>query len=105
MSLSFEIYKGYVVFTNINDFTVSWTSYENYDSTVSAVAIHMVYILFYFLSRGYLGPGGLANDSDSGNASLCTGGAAAFIDHKVFGIDHIYQSPTCKVSAAQETPT
>jgi hypothetical protein len=28
----------------------------------------------------------------------CTGGAAAYIDRKIFGVNHIYGSPTCKVS-------
>ncbi|KAK3583018.1 hypothetical protein CHS0354_005660 [Potamilus streckersoni] len=45
--------------------------------------------------RGYLGPGGLANFG--GNAN-CTGGAASYIDRQVFGVNHIFQSPTCKVS-------
>ncbi|XP_060579971.1 heparan-alpha-glucosaminide N-acetyltransferase-like isoform X5 [Ruditapes philippinarum] len=46
--------------------------------------------------RGYLGPGGLANDGDGKNVSLCTGGAASYIDRTIFGEGRIYQSPTCK---------
>lgn len=44
---------------------------------------------------GYLGPGGLANDGD-GNVSLCTGGAAGYVDRSVFGDKLVYHSPTCK---------
>ncbi|KAL3877245.1 hypothetical protein ACJMK2_034978 [Sinanodonta woodiana] len=43
--------------------------------------------------KGYLGPGGLANFGENAN---CTGGAASYIDRQVFGVNHIYQSPTCK---------
>ncbi|XP_052783021.1 heparan-alpha-glucosaminide N-acetyltransferase-like [Mya arenaria] len=46
--------------------------------------------------KGYLGPGGWANDAGGHNVSNCTGGAAMYIDHKVFGTAHIYQHPTCK---------
>ncbi|XP_045214219.2 heparan-alpha-glucosaminide N-acetyltransferase-like isoform X7 [Mercenaria mercenaria] len=46
--------------------------------------------------KGYLGPGGLANDSDGKNVSLCTGGAASYIDRTIFGKGRIYQTPTCK---------
>ena len=45
--------------------------------------------------RGYLGPGGL---EDGGKHMNCTGGAASYIDRKIFGAAHIYQTPTCKVS-------
>jgi len=41
---------------------------------------------------GYLGPGGLLGDY--GKYPNCTGGAALYIDLKLFGVDHIYQSPT-----------
>ena len=47
------------------------------------------------ISRGYLGPGGLADNSSHPS---CTGGAAGYIDHQVFGENHIYGHPTCKVS-------
>lgn len=42
--------------------------------------------------KGYLGPGGL---QDSGKHENCTGGAAGYIDRKIFG-DHMYTRPTCK---------
>lgn len=48
----------------------------------------------YVNFRGYLGPGGLHEDKKYEN---CTGGAAGYIDREVFGNDHIYNSPTCKV--------
>eukprot|EP00656_Telonema_subtile_P008482 TRINITY_DN13955_c0_g1_i1.p1 TRINITY_DN13955_c0_g1~~TRINITY_DN13955_c0_g1_i1.p1 ORF type:complete len:460 (+),score=103.03 TRINITY_DN13955_c0_g1_i1:438-1817(+) len=41
---------------------------------------------------GYLGPGGLG---EYGEHRGCTGGASTYIDHKVFGRDHVYQTPTC----------
>lgn len=54
------------------------------------------YVSYLFSShRGYIGPGG---DDSHGLYANCTGGAAGYIDRKVFGDSHIYQSPTCKVS-------
>ena len=44
-------------------------------------------------SRGYIGPGGLANFNTT---PTCTGGAARVIDVAIFGEPHIYQHPTCK---------
>lgn len=41
--------------------------------------------------KGYLGPGGL---HDEGKYLNCTGGAAGYIDRKVFG-SHMYTNPTC----------
>ena len=51
------------------------------------------YKLYFF--RGYLGPGGL---SENGIHDGCTGGAAAYIDKKIFSLNHIYNYPTCTVS-------
>lgn len=42
---------------------------------------------------GYIGPGGLA---DNGTNFNCTGGAAGYIDRKVFGNIHLFDNPTCK---------
>ncbi|XP_070185611.1 heparan-alpha-glucosaminide N-acetyltransferase-like isoform X2 [Littorina saxatilis] len=42
---------------------------------------------------GYLGAGG---DAAHGQHRNCTGGAAGYIDRKVFGDSHIYNNPTCK---------
>lgn len=42
---------------------------------------------------GYLGPGGLHDNSLHYN---CTGGAAGFIDRFIFNNSHIYQRPTCQ---------
>jgi len=42
---------------------------------------------------GYIGPGGLADDGKHWN---CTGGAAGYVDYKIFGPHHIYDSPTCR---------
>lgn len=51
---------------------------------------------------GYLGPGGLAKDgpkyedgSPKYNVSLCTGGAAGYIDRVILGEKLVYQHPTC----------
>ncbi|KAL4241097.1 hypothetical protein ACF0H5_001875 [Mactra antiquata] len=47
--------------------------------------------------KGYLGPGGLANDGGhQQNVSQCTGGVASYIDRKFFGTNRIYQHPSCK---------
>lgn len=43
--------------------------------------------------KGYLGPGGLADEGKHWN---CTGGAAGYVDFKIFGPRHIYDSPTCR---------
>uniref|UniRef100_A0A7M5X958 Heparan-alpha-glucosaminide N-acetyltransferase catalytic domain-containing protein n=1 Tax=Clytia hemisphaerica TaxID=252671 RepID=A0A7M5X958_9CNID len=59
----------------------------------------VVYLCLTFLlpvpgcKTGYLGPGGL---SDNGTHTGCTGGAAAYIDRKIFGLNHMYNSPTCR---------
>ncbi|TMW61076.1 hypothetical protein Poli38472_014537 [Pythium oligandrum] len=42
---------------------------------------------------GYLGPGG---DSDGGRHRNCTGGAHLYVDQVIFGIRHLYQTPTCQ---------
>ena len=41
--------------------------------------------------HGYLGPGGLHDNSKHWN---CTGGAAGWIDQRFFGLNHIYNEPT-----------
>lgn len=62
------------------------------------LALAGVWLLVTFLlpvpgcGRGYLGPGGLANE---GSKRACTGGAAAYIDRQLFGAAHISQAPTC----------
>lgn len=43
--------------------------------------------------KGYLGPGGCYNHSSHSN---CTGGAAGYIDRQVFGLNHLYTTPTFK---------
>ena len=46
--------------------------------------------------RGYLGPGGLSEDSKYFN---CTGGAARLVDETILGVGHMYQNPTAKVNS------
>lgn len=48
---------------------------------------------------GYLGPGGA-----TGNVN-CTGGAAGYIDTKVFTLRHIYDQPTCQPQGPGDIPT
>jgi len=43
---------------------------------------------------GYIGPGGLADHGKYGKS--CVGGAAGYIDRKIFGENHMYGHPTCK---------
>jgi len=58
-----------------------------------------IYLLIQFLlnvpecGSGYLGPGGIG---DYGLFTNCTGGAHGYIDHLVFGKNHIYGGPTCR---------
>ena len=52
------------------------------------------FFMTVFHSRGYLGPGGLA---EHGKYFNCTGGAAGYIDRLLLTSNHIYGSPTCKV--------
>ena len=47
---------------------------------------------------GYLGPGGLHDNSSHWN---CSGGAAGLIDRAVFGQQHLYQHPTFQVHLTQ----
>lgn len=63
------------------------------------LALLFIYFAITFLldvpgcGKGYLGPGGIG---DFGQYTHCTGGAAGYIDLQIFGINHIYQNPTCK---------
>ncbi|XP_008415073.1 heparan-alpha-glucosaminide N-acetyltransferase isoform X1 [Poecilia reticulata] len=50
---------------------------------------------------GYLGPGGIG---DMGLHVNCTGGAAGYIDRRLLGEQHIYQSPSSKVIYATKMP-
>jgi heparan-alpha-glucosaminide N-acetyltransferase len=43
--------------------------------------------------RGYIGPGGRA---DNGSQWKCTGGAAGYLDQIILSTNHIYPHPTCK---------
>ncbi len=64
-----------------------------------ALSLLLPYFLITFeldvpgCGKGYLGPGGIG---DYGLHFNCTGGAAGYIDKKIFGESHIYQYPTCK---------
>ncbi|XP_074648946.1 heparan-alpha-glucosaminide N-acetyltransferase-like isoform X2 [Tubulanus polymorphus] len=50
---------------------------------------------------GYIGPGGLSENSSYYN---CTGGAAGYIDRIVFSVNHIYQHPTSMRIYEGDTP-
>lgn len=68
-----------------------------------------VFILAWFLitfsmpvpgcPKGYLGPGGRSGHEG------CTGGAAGYIDRKVFTLNHIFDDPTCKRQGPGDVPT
>ncbi|KAF2074610.1 hypothetical protein CYY_004080 [Polysphondylium violaceum] len=64
-----------------------------------ALAIFAAWFLIMFLlpvpgcPTGYLGAGGL---SDDGRYPNCTGGAALYVDRKIFTLAHIFQTPTCQ---------
>ena len=55
---------------------------------------------FSLFSSGYLGPGGLY-DNSSVNGS-CIGGATGYVDRMVFSKSHIYQNPTAKATYGTE---
>ena len=50
---------------------------------------------------GYLGPGGLFDDNQVDGVD-CIGGAAGYIDRKLFGVSHIYGNPTAKSVYGQD---
>ena len=56
-----------------------------------------VYEFWYFLFRGYVGPGGL---HDGGGTFNCSGGAAGYIDRQFFGEQHLYNWNVIKVNAS-----
>ena len=64
-------------------------------SSIQTVSVQFTMNLFYSF-RGYIGPGGLADNGTYMNAN-CIGGAAGYIDRWMFGEDHIYGHPTAKV--------
>jgi len=78
------------VFRDIFPFVLQW---------MVAILLLIIYLLVTYLldvpncGRGYIGPGGIG---DYGKYPNCTGGAAGYIDLKIFGNAHMYQSPTCK---------
>ncbi|XP_070537803.1 heparan-alpha-glucosaminide N-acetyltransferase-like [Ptychodera flava] len=45
---------------------------------------------------GYLGPGGPLLFYKGNSLENCTGGAAGYVDRVIFGVQHIYTSPTCQ---------
>lgn len=55
-------------------------------------------VLLLAVCRGYVGPGGISEDSKYFN---CTGGIAKYIDLAVLGKERIYQHGTCMVCVVQ----
>ncbi|XP_052268625.1 heparan-alpha-glucosaminide N-acetyltransferase-like [Dreissena polymorpha] len=87
----------YTWWSSIRDLTDFWLEWILNGSLV------LIWLLLTFTLRvpncpsGYLGPGGWAKDGQGSQiVSNCTGGAAAYIDHVIFGENHIYQTPTCQ---------
>lgn len=80
----------------MQDITSFWKEW------IVQLTLVLVHTLLTFLLHvpgcptGYLGPGGLANDSNGRNVSLCTGGAAGYIDRTVLGDSQVYKDPTCQ---------
>ncbi|XP_062582853.1 heparan-alpha-glucosaminide N-acetyltransferase-like isoform X1 [Saccostrea cucullata] len=88
VDVSMYTYWGFI--RDIVDYWLEWIFY------VVFVTAHIVFTFVLDVPgcpKGYLGPGGL---HENGTYQNCTGGAAGYIDRKVFGDSHIYQSPTCK---------
>lgn len=54
----------------------------------------MLYNYCKYISRGYLGPGGLHDGAFYAN---CTGGATGYIDKTILGLRHLYQTPTATI--------
>ena len=46
---------------------------------------------YYFIFRGYFGPGGRHEDGKYFN---CTGGITGYLDKLILGKNHVYQYPT-----------
>ncbi|XP_052068366.1 heparan-alpha-glucosaminide N-acetyltransferase-like isoform X2 [Mytilus californianus] len=75
---------------DITDYPLEWI--------INFIFIGIYCVLMFGLDvpgcpKGYLGPGGLSENSSYFN---CTGGAAGYIDREIFGLDHIYKNPTSK---------
>uniref|UniRef100_A0A3B3YK49 Heparan-alpha-glucosaminide N-acetyltransferase catalytic domain-containing protein n=1 Tax=Poecilia mexicana TaxID=48701 RepID=A0A3B3YK49_9TELE len=74
---------------------------------VCVLLMEIVWLCLTFLlpvpdcPTGYLGPGGIG---DMGLHANCTGGAAGYIDRRLLGEQHIYQSPSSKVIYATKMP-
>ncbi|EFA83209.1 hypothetical protein PPL_03999 [Heterostelium album PN500] len=78
------------MFADILPYWIQW---------VVALMLLSVWFLVTFLlpvpgcPTGYIGPGGIGSQGQYAN---CTGGAARYVDLKIFGENHIYQTPTCQ---------
>lgn len=73
-------------------------------ATLGIAVLHI--LLTFFLPvpgcpTGYLGPGGLDQNS---SFTLCTGGAAGYVDRLILGSSHIYQYPTCRILYQTQVP-
>jgi len=92
--------RKYVHF--MQDVTIYWKEW------IVHLGLILLHSLLTFLLHvpgcptGYLGPGGLANDGI--NVTLCTGGAAGYIDRTVLGDSQVYNDPTCREIYDTNTP-
>ena len=68
------------------------TSLVYFSTSCNSSISNLMKVWLFF--RGYLGPGGL---HENGTHFNCTGGAAGYIDRKLFGENHIYHHPSSKV--------
>uniref|UniRef100_A0AAY4AQ59 Heparan-alpha-glucosaminide N-acetyltransferase catalytic domain-containing protein n=1 Tax=Denticeps clupeoides TaxID=299321 RepID=A0AAY4AQ59_9TELE len=83
-----------------SDFLLYWPAW------LCVITLEIVWLCLTFLlpvpdcPSGYLGPGGIG---DFGKYPNCTGGAAGFIDRWLLGENHIYQTPSSRVTAVHNT--
>lgn len=59
------------------------------------IVVNEIFLCPLFWNSGYLGPGGIG---DMGMYVNCTGGAAGLVDRWLLGENHIYQTPSARVS-------
>ncbi|XP_033100075.1 heparan-alpha-glucosaminide N-acetyltransferase-like [Anneissia japonica] len=86
--------RWYTPFRDVIEYWIEWL--------VMAGLLVGYFCLTFFLPvpgcpTGYLGPGGSIQLEPNITLTNCTGGAARYIDEWLFGVNHIYQHPTCKV--------
>ncbi|XP_071953310.1 heparan-alpha-glucosaminide N-acetyltransferase-like [Antedon mediterranea] len=86
--------RWYTPLRDVIDYWIEW---------LVIIVLLVVYFCLTFLlpvpgcPTGYIGPGGSLQQLANETVDNCTGGAARYIDEKLFSLHHIYQHPTCMV--------